>query len=155
MIFGLVLMGIWTIISALKWRSDAALFPLCIGSFILIMAIVELLLILFGKEEIDEEAAVIDFKLSKDTDQTLANRRTISIFLWILGFLPMILLLGFPIATPLFVFLYLKFVGKEGWRISLGVTAAIWACFSIIYIGLMENPFMEGWIYEWLKRIKF
>ena len=154
-IFLLGVIGVWTIISAQKWPLKSALFPLVIGSLTFLMAIAELFFVLFGKEEKEEEPTVIDFTLHKGTEQKLANRRTISIFLWMLGFFALILLIGFPLATLLFIFLYLKLEAKQGWLISFGITAAICTCFFMVYVWLLENPFLEGWIYEGLRRRDF
>lgn len=154
-IFCLWVMAIWVIISALKWPPKTALFPLIIGIAVFLMALAELLFTLFGKEEGGEET-VMDFQLSRDTDPALATRRTISISIWILGFLLMILLLGFPVTAPLCIFLYLKLEGKERWGISLGVAAGVGACFYFLFIWLLNTSFEEGWVIEGLKKgLKF
>ena len=146
-------MAIGAILLARGWPADAARFPLVISSFLHFMAVVDLLFSQFRQDDRDEEAAAVDFKLFETEDQRLSNRRTVAIFMWLVGFFAAIILLGFPIATPLFLFFYLKLEGKEGWGLSLGLTVAIGLCFLVVYVWLMENRILEGWVYEWLKKL--
>jgi hypothetical protein len=151
MLFFLVGVAIWVIITAQQWPPKTALFPEVIGSFILILSLAELFFTLFRKEESGEETDLMDFKLSKDMDQALVNRRILSILLWIVGFLLGIVFLGFPVTALLFMFLYLKFDGKEGWKVSIGITAVVWASFYILFIWFLQTRFEEGWVIELLK----
>jgi hypothetical protein len=151
MLFFLVGVSVWVIISARQWPPKSALFPQVISSFVLILSLAELCLTFFGKGESGEETDIMDFKLSNDLDKTLVNRRIISILLWIIGFTLGIFLLGFPITTPLFMFLYLKFDGKEGWGVSISMTIVVWMCFYFLFIWFMKTHFAEGLIIEWLK----
>jgi hypothetical protein len=78
-------------------------------------------------------------------------RRTALAAAWILGFFAAIVLLGFPIAVPLFVFLYLRLQGREGWLFSLVFTAAVWASFYGLFDRLLHLPFAEGWLITWFS----
>lgn len=154
-LMGLCLMVIsaGVIITALKWPFKTALFPVVIGIPVFFMAMAEFFLGLFGKGESREKTSTVDFKLSESVDQALANQRTISIFLWILGFFFLILLVGFPIAIPIFFILFLKLKGKEGWKTSIGLAAVAWLCFYGLFIWLLHIPFMEGWIIMWIRML--
>ena len=154
MFFCLVVIAIWVVISALKWPMKTAIFPIIIGSVVFLLAVTELCFTLFEKKG-TEKTETMDFQLSKDIDQALANRRTLSIFAWIIGFFFLILLLGVPIALPLFMFLYLKLSGKEGWRISIGLTAVVWVCFYFLFIWFLRTQFLSGWIQQWLSGVIF
>jgi putative tricarboxylic transport membrane protein len=70
-----------------------------------------------------------------------------------MGFFLLILLLGFPISVPLFTFLYLKLHGKEGWGMSLGLSASALACFYGLFVWLLHIPFPEGWVQKGLRAI--
>jgi hypothetical protein len=59
-------------------------------------------------------------------------------------------LLGFPIAVPLFVLLYLRLQGREGWIVSLAMTAAVWGVFYGLFNRLLHLPFPAGWLVTWL-----
>jgi hypothetical protein len=150
MICALAVIAVSILISARTWPPQSALFPMIISFFILSMSVAFLLVTLFGKKK-DGEAEVMDVKRSEGADQKLSNRRLLSISLWLIGFLLLILLFGFPTTIPLFMFLYLKFEGKEGWVTSIGLTVGVWACFYFLFIWLLKTPFPEGWILEWLS----
>lgn len=139
------------VITALKWPFKTALFPVAIGIPVFFMAMAELVLSLFGRKEIAEKQAAVDFKLSEDIDQALVIRRTSLIFIWIISFFLMILLLGFPIAIPLMVFLYLKLQGREGWGVSLFLTALSGVFFYGLFVWLLDIPFQEGWVLKGLR----
>jgi len=152
MSFSLAAISAWVIISALKWPLRSALFPLVIGSIVLIMCVLDLLLNFFGRPQGGKEVAVMDFVLTKDVDPKLAARRTISVFLWIFGFFFLILLFGFPTSIPLFFILFLKLSAREKWWTSLAVTASVWGSFYALFVWLLNVRFMEGWAWQWLGR---
>jgi hypothetical protein len=66
------------------------------------------------------------------------------------GFLAAIALLGYPIAIPLLVFLYLKLQGRERWMLSAAVALAVWGVFYAVFDELLHLPFPAGWIQQWL-----
>jgi hypothetical protein len=120
------------IIAATAWPWKAALFPLVIGVPLFALAAAEALWTLFGADPTNEEAR--DFQLSIG---------------WIFAFFAAIVLLGFPIAIPLFVFLYLKLQGREGWAISIAITLGTWGVFYGLFDLLLHLPFPSGWLFEW------
>ena len=150
MILGLVVIAVSILISARTWPPQSALFPTVISFFVLAMAFALLLVSLFGKKK-GGEAEVMDVRRPESVDQELSNRRLISISLWLIGFFLLIVLFGFPITIPLFMFLYLKFEGKEGWTTTLGLTVGVWICFYFLFVWLLKTPFPEGWVLAWLS----
>jgi hypothetical protein len=153
MSLSLMVISAGVIITALKWPLKAALFPVAIGISVFFMTIAEFWLSLSGKGKVEEDVSGVDFKLTESGDLKLANRRTISISLWIFGFFFLILLVGFHIAVPLFFILFWKLYGKEGWVISIGLAAIAWFSFYGLFIWLLNIPFMEGWGFKGLKAI--
>jgi hypothetical protein len=133
------------VIAATAWPWKAALFPLVIGVPLFSLAAAEALWTLFGAEPGTDEAR--DFQLSIGED---ALRRTLAAAAWICAFFAAIVLLGFPIAVPLFVFLYLKLQGHEGWTISIAITLGTWAVFYGLFDLLLHLPFPAGWLVAWL-----
>ncbi|MGH8430613.1 MAG: tripartite tricarboxylate transporter TctB family protein, partial [Solimonas sp.] len=109
---GLGIMGVsgYSVIAAWSWPWKAALFPLVIGIPIFVLAAAEVLWVLLGTTE---RGATQDFRMSHDLPDREILKRTAAAAGWIIGFFAAIMLLGFPLAVPLFVFLYLKFQGKE------------------------------------------
>ena len=150
---GLMVISAGVVSTALKWPFRAALFPVIIGISVFFMAIAELLLNLFGKKEMVVKEAAVDFSLSEGMDKALEIRRTLVIFAWIAGFFVLIIFFGFTIAVPLFVFLYLKLQGKEGWGTSLIFSVSAWVFFYGLFIWLLNTPFQEGWVVEILRKV--
>ncbi len=147
-----LLISIGVMISALRWPPKAFLFPIIMGSLVFSMTAAELFFTLFKKG--GEAPEAIDLKLSSTgLDKVLRRRRILSIFLWMIGLLFLILLLGFPITIALFTFLYLKFAGKERWVFSLIMTAIIWGSFYILFIWFSGVQFPESWLQKWLGLI--
>jgi hypothetical protein len=141
-----MLMSGYGVIAATAWPWKAALFPLVIGIPLFCLAAAEALWTLFGSAPAQEGEAK-DFQLSIGKDTA---RRTAVGFAWILGFFAAIVLLGFPIAVPLFVFLYLKLQGRESWVVSVVMTAAVWGVFYGLFDLLLHLPFATGWLFTWL-----
>ena len=144
------------IVSALKWPFKTALFPVIIGSCALILSLAEFSMSIYettGGRTKKKKQEAMDFKLSEDIDPAVAKRRTWTAFGWIIGFFFLIVLLGFNIGIPLFVFLYLRFHGGESWLISILMTVGSWFFFWGLFIWLLDTPMPEGWVFRALRAI--
>ena len=130
------------VIVALKWPFKTALFPVMIAIPVVFMAVAELVMSLQGRKK--AEKGGVDFKLSEDVDPKVAMRRTLVTFAWIVGFFLLIVLVGFPIAVLLFLFLNLKLQAKEGWPLTILLTAATSVFFYGLFIRLLDIRFYEG-----------
>jgi len=137
----------WGFFSALAWPWKAALFPLAIAAPLFFLAAIEVIWVLVGSAAKSEAA---DFKLSDHLPRDVTLRRTGLAVGWILGFFAAIVLLGFLAAVPLFVLLYLKLQGREGWGLSLVFTLAVWGLFYGLFDRLLHLPFPDGWIQTWI-----
>jgi hypothetical protein len=71
---------------ALDWPFKAALFPLSVSIPLLLLAGIQLVLLLVGKEETIESSAV-DLEFSSDVPPEIERQRVISAFAWIVGFI--------------------------------------------------------------------
>jgi hypothetical protein len=149
----LMAIAIGVMITAMKWPLRTALFPLIVSIFLFVGALADFLLNLFGSKEVVSKQGAVDFQLSDDIDPAIATRRTLVAFGWIIGFFFLILLLGFPVALPLMVFLFLKVQAKEGWGISLLLTGSALVFFLGLFVWLLNIPFPAGWIFEGLKML--
>ena len=132
------------VIAATAWPWKAALFPLVIGVPLFALAATEALWTLLGTEPAGDEARDFQLSIGKDT-----LHRTLVATGWIFAFFVAIVLFGFPIAIPLFVFLYLKLQGRESWAISIAITLATWAVFYGLFDLLLHLPFPAGWLVSW------
>jgi hypothetical protein len=149
LVLALVLMTVsgYGVMAAWSWPWKAALFPLVIGIPVLVLSAAEAAWVLWGRSEsAAERAALQDFQPSRESPQAEVARRSVRAAAWIVGFFAAILLFGFPIAVPLFVFLYLKVQAAEGWVLSLTVTVATWGFFYGLFDRLLHLPFPAGWL---------
>jgi hypothetical protein len=96
-----------------------------------------------------ERGEAKDFQFSQDVPEREALKRSAAGAGWILGFFAAIVLLGFPIAVPLFVFLYLKLQGRESWLFSAVFAGAVWLFFYGLFDQLLHLPFPSGWLLDW------
>jgi hypothetical protein len=63
---------------------------------------------------------------------------------WMGGFYLAVILIGFSLAIPLFVFAYLRGQAKEAWTISLLLPAVAWLGFYLLFVRLLHLPFVDG-----------
>lgn len=131
--------------TASAWPWKAALFPLAIGIPLFCLAAAEALWTFFGATEAKGQA--MEFQMSSHPERA---RRTAVAIAWMLGFFAAIVLLGFPIAVPLFMLLYLRLQGEEGWILSIAMTLAVWGVFYGLFDRLLHLPFPAGWLLAWL-----
>ena len=145
--FGILICSGWAVVTAVDWPWKAALFPIVIGIPVFCLAAAEVLWVLFGSTLRNQ---VMDFQLSEHMPAKVTLRRTLQAVGWMLGFFGAIVLLSFPVAVPLFVFLYLKLQAREGWGMSLVFTLAVWGIFYALFDRLLHLPFLDGWIQTWV-----
>ncbi len=71
-----------------------------------------------------------------------------------LGFLIVIWLLGFSLAVPATILLYLKIAGREKWPVTIILTLISWGVFYGLFDYSLSIPFPEGQLFEWLNSIE-
>ncbi len=145
--------GAGVFIIGVKWPFRTALFPSIVAISIFLTSMTSLLISLFGNKEGFEKGSTMDFKVSEGIDPKLAKQRALKISSWIIGFFFLIIFLGFPIAVPVFVFLYLKLNAKEGWGISLIFTGVTGGFFWGLFVWLLVTEFPEGWVWKGLEMV--
>jgi len=123
----------YAVFAAKGWQWKAALFPLAIGIPLFCLAAIEIAWTLAAKEVSEEPAP----------NPALP-------WAWMIAFLALIVLLGFPIAVAVFMLVYLKLQAKEGWLFSIVLTAAVWGAFYGLFDMMLHLPFPAGWLLEWL-----
>jgi hypothetical protein len=130
---GILLAAGYAVFTAKSWPLKAALFPMAIGIPLFCLAAAEVLWSI----------------LKKDSTQEVPSTPALP-WAWMVAFLALIVLLGFPIAVALFVLVYLKAQAKEGWLFSILLTAAVWGGFYGLFDAMLHLPFPAGWLFEWL-----
>ena len=132
----------WGIYSALAWPLKAKLFPLVISIPLFLLATAEVLWVVLGKPEPRASAE------SETVPAAVAQRRTLVAAGWAVGFFLLIMLVGFLIAVPAMVFLYLRLHSRESWLFSIVFTVAVWAAFYGLFDLLLHLPFPAGWLFS-------
>jgi len=146
-IFSLFLMAVagYVIYTASHWSFKTGFFPLAAAIPLMLLALLHLALQLLGPAEaIGERAAEAEF--SNELPREMLRHRAIATFLWIAGFVLLVYLLSFPIAVPLFIFLYLKFQSDVNWLRSVALTAITWIFYHALFERLINLRFEPGWV---------
>ena len=151
-IFGLVILlaSIWALAATRDWPIKTAMYPRVIGIPLVVLAAVEVLLSLRGVTE--EKQQAVDTVLSDSLPPDVTMRRTLIAFAWLIGFFLSIVLLGFPLAIPLFMLAYLRGQGRESWILSIALTAVAWLAFELIFDRVLHLPFAQGLLWQMLGR---
>lgn len=135
----------YALYASLHWPFKTALFPRVIGFPLLLLALIEMALGIWGVEK-EREGHAVDFELTTAVEPALAQKRTLLICTWIIGFLVLIIAFGFPLAVPIFVFAYLRIAGRESWTLSIVLTLVSWIFMEGVFNRFLHIPFPEGWI---------
>ena len=130
---GLAALAAFACYKALSWPPKAALFPLVMGIPLLVIAVAQVIVDLRQPPAAGEEW-----------------RRGVVVFIWMAVFIALVLLAGFPIAVPIFVFAYLLLESRESWGLALTLAAAAWGFFHLLFERLLHFPFEAGLIRDWL-----
>ena len=118
---GLALVAAYAVYAAMRWPAKAALFPLTMGIPLLALAAVQTFAEL-------REPAIGAGPLG----------RVLVVFAWMAVFIALVLLAGFPIAVPLFVFFYLVVESREKLGVSFVLAAAAWGAFYLLFERLLH-----------------
>ena len=127
----------------------AALFPLIIGlpAFAASLAV-------FGKEVMARSRVVVHGEEGVEEVEEISpaetRRRTLAIGAWVVGFFLSIWLIGFVWSSLVATFLYLKLGAREGWLVSVILTAVAYLFFAGIFDMMLHLPFPPGDLFVWL-----
>ena len=125
---------------------QARLYPYTIAAIALVLLAYQFVREVFfaPAENSRETGADVDF--TEEEASAEGKKRTFELFLWVYGFG---VALGFFVAIPVMVFLYLV-RHREGWIITIAMPAvaggATWALFN----NLLHLPFPPGLVFELL-----
>lgn len=145
----LILIAGYVIFTASRWSFKTGFFPLAIAIPLLILALVQLYVELYGAPEVSKGPAV-EAEFSTEVAPEIARRRAVTIFSWIAIFIFFVYLIGFPLTVPLFILFYLKFQSDAGWTHSIALTAITWGCFYMLFQRLVHIQFEPGALQIWL-----
>lgn len=154
MSLGLMLLSGVVFFTALQWPFRTAIFPIAIAIAVFVLGSLDVFLSLFLKHG-EKEESTMDYKLTgaedANIDEATARKRVINISLWTLFFFVLILLVGFPVAVPIFFVTFLKIYGKESWTMTIVLSAVAWLFFYGFFVRFLHLPFAEGWLQQGLR----
>lgn len=126
----------YAVYAALRWPPKAALFPLTMGIPLVVLALAQ---------------TVVELRAPPPAGPPGARRRALVVFAWMGTFIVLVVLAGFPLAVPVFVFSYLVAEGREKWPLASGLAAAAWGAFHLLFERLLHFPFEAGLIGDWFQ----
>jgi heme A synthase len=126
--------GAYAVLTALKWPPKAALFPLTMGIPLLVLC-----------------AAQTVVELRDPSVAEALGRRGFAVFAWMAVFIVLVLIAGFPVAVPIFIFSYLMMESRERWWLAIALAVAGWGFFHLLFERLLHFPFEAGLIQEWFQ----
>ena len=135
-LFALFVAGVagYAIFAARAWPVKAALFPLVMAIPLVVLALV---------------ALVVELRAAPVEATPVAGRVGIT-FAWMGAFVLLVLLIGFPLTVPVWVFAHLVFDGAVGWLRAALLAGAGWALFHGLFERLLRFPFEAGLVQTWL-----
>ncbi len=118
---------------------------LLLGIFLLIGEYFPALLRQTDVDLVNIRRSGLEAEASLDRGGVLIGRRGFLIVTgYLIGFSVCILLVGFLIAVPIGVFVFIKVFGRQSWLKSLAITAATWAFIYLLFVVVMNFDIFEG-----------
>ena len=127
---------------------QASLFPFTIGAIALALLTFQFIREVFLPEKGGpKEHSGADMDFTEEETTRAGKFRALELFAWIYGFAFGLWLLGFYVAIPLMIFLYLL-RQREGWIITIALPFGIWAATWGVFDRLLHLPFPPGVLIE-------
>jgi hypothetical protein len=119
---------------ARDWPIRASIGVLVLGALGVVLATWQLALDA-RKSDVSAERSQFEVPLA----ESKTKWGNVEIWCWIVGFYLLIVIIGFPIAVPLFVLAYSKFYGA-GWPLSLMLSAIAWGFVYGVFEKILHVP---------------
>jgi hypothetical protein len=143
-VFGFVVVSTWNL------PIQARLFPWTVGIIGLGLLALQLFRELRPAQRVEvAEASGADMDFSADEASAVGRAKTIELFGWVYGFVLGLWLVGYYIAIPLMVLLFLL-RHKESPILLLLLPIGVWIATWAIFDRLLHLPFPRGELFEWL-----
>ena len=128
--------GVYT---AGPWQNQARQFPRTIGIPALFLALCQVFVDLTSSDVDGDEAPtsqILDISTDQSLPKEVTRRGTVVAFGWLMSFAVSVWLVGFLVASPLFIFFYLRYQARAKMTSSCAVagltTLFIWGLFDQI-----------------------
>jgi len=137
-LFFAIILGL-SIVTAIQWSWETRLFPWTIGIPSLFLALCQVYVDLTSSEVDGDEAPtsqILDIPTDQSLPKEVTRRGTVVAFGWLMSFAVSVWLVGFLVASPLFIFFYLRYQARAKMTSSCAVagltTLFIWGLFDQI-----------------------
>lgn len=156
-IFGIciVLVILWFIWEAAPWSFHSRLFPWTIGLSVLVLALVQVgasLRNLGRRQAINGDGSGESCQDSPaiEVNKSSVAWRVVSICSWIALFFAGIWLLGFRLGSLILTVSFMKFAGREEYKICFALGLINYLFFLVVFDLALRVPLFEGALAQWL-----
>lgn len=130
--------------TAKDWPLGTGLFPRSVGVPVLVMALIQLVIDGYRsmRTTASQERETGDLQVDWTMSAAEVAAAGLTFAAWLLGLFFSILLLGFFITVPVFTLLYLKYQAREGWPLTLWLTAGM----LVFFVGVFDQILHIHWL---------
>jgi len=153
-VFTLFILGVVVSMVALTfgYRSGARLVPLLVGVVTLgLMLFISLMALFPGLAEwyrqLEGKPVRAPKKKGRQPAAEVVRQREAAVVGWLLFLTGAIYFLGFLVAIPLFLFLFLKLWARESWKLSLCLSGLVVGITYFLFIYILRVPLHPGVIF--------
>jgi hypothetical protein len=147
-VLALLVLSVFVVWTAQDFRTAARLFPQYAGAVTVALCLLELGRQLVRRKLLtpaEQGVNTADIGLEAEERTREGIRRSLGIFGWVLGYGVLIVLLGMPLATALFVPALLRLRFDAPWLPALGLVAGLWALMYALRVVLAVR-LPSGWL---------
>jgi hypothetical protein len=128
------------LVVAWQWPVRASIIVLVLGSIGIALSLVQIVADLKSMTAGAVRSQALD--LEAPAFESSGRWGNLEIWLWIIGFLALIQLMGFLYAIPLFAFFYTKGYGG-GWGLSVALAVCAWGFVYVVFDMVLHVPWPE------------
>lgn len=135
------------VVTAAEWDIHARLFPWVIGIPAVVLCLAQLVGDFFRRRRSggeDDARGMMDLPVDRSVPMSVVVRRALNTFGWIFGLFAAVSFMGFIVAVPLFVFLYLRFQAGEKLALSVKSSAAMLLLLIGVFHVMLNVPWPEA-----------
>jgi hypothetical protein len=131
LVFSLLLMGIlaFALFTSFEFHLRAKIFPIFAAAVGLLFCVTAFVLELRHAKASgaapQSEQQIFDMGADTDYSTAITYLRALRYFGWIMGYYTVIALIGTPLATVVFLLVFLKVEAKARWWVAISITAAL------------------------------
>ncbi len=146
-LFFLILFA-YVVVQAADMPIQAKLYPWVIGGIALVLLVFQLVREILPASENDSDATGVDLDFTTEEASREGRRRALELFAWLYGFAVLLWLIGFHLAIPLMVALYL-IRSRESVTLIVALAGGMGTATWLIFDHFLHLPFPPGILIEW------